>query len=139
MMCTVCRSWQLEDGPDLAREMCSPCANRVGVVAMPPARRKAIPCRGCNGMKFVRAIPRELSAASAPYSSDPLVSLMNVTYEQPALGEPLDARGGRGLLEVYVCKKCGLVEWYCNDVERIPIGPRYMTEDVDYESDAPYR
>jgi len=139
MLCPICRAAQLDEGTDTVRGMCPQCANRLGVVAMPPARRKAMPCRNCNSMKFVRAIPREISAWPAPYNSDPLVSLMTVTYEEPELGEPLNARGGLGLLEVYVCKKCGLVEWYCNDVERIPIGPRYMTEDIDYESDTPYR
>ncbi len=139
MLCPICRAKELDDDNDTARGMCTLCSNRLGVIVMPPARRRAIPCRGCNGMKFVRAIPREISAWPAPYNSDPLVSLMTVTYEDPEPGEPLNARGGLGLLEVYVCKKCGLVEWYCNDVERIPIGPRYMTEDIDYEPDKPYR
>lgn len=139
MLCPICRAAHLEEGNDAARGMCSQCSNRLGVIVMPPARRKAIPCRGCNGMKFVRAIPREISAWPATYSADPLVSLMSVTYEDPEPGEPLNARRGLGLLEVYVCKKCGLVEWYCNDVEHIPIGPRYMTEDIDYEPGDPYR
>jgi len=138
-LCPICNDWTLETEHDLARGMCTPCSNRLGVVVMPPARRRAVPCRGCNGMKFVRAIPREISAWPAPYNADPLVSLMTVTYEDPERSGPLNARGGLGLLEVYVCKKCGLVEWYCGDVEQIPIGPRYMTEEIDYESETPYR
>lgn len=59
-LCPICNDWTLETEHDLARGMCTPCGNRLGVVVMPPARRRALPCRGCNGMKFVRAIPREI-------------------------------------------------------------------------------
>jgi hypothetical protein len=49
------------------------------------------------------------------------------------------SRQGFGVFEAYICKKCGFVEWYCHAPEQIPIGPEYMTEDVDVEGDAPYR
>ncbi len=45
-----------------------------------------------------------------------------------------------GLLEAYVCHRCGLVEWYCPDAQAIPNHPNMMTELVDYDADAsPYR
>ena len=46
-----------------------------------------------------------------------------------------------GLLETYICKKCGFVEWYCIDTHNIPIGPHTMTEEIDYAArgDTPYR
>jgi hypothetical protein len=39
---------------------------------------------------------------------------------------------------VCICKHCGLVEWFCLNPARIPIGPQYMTESIDYDA-APYR
>lgn len=46
-----------------------------------------------------------------------------------------------GLLEAYICRTCGAVEWYCVDVEKIPIHPHLMTEEIDYDADraGPYR
>jgi len=98
----------------------------------------------CNGMQFIRAVPRELTPADSDQRAMALPMGLVYQYEvqrsryasQPL---PVDARKALGLLEVYVCRKCGFVEWYCSDPERIPIGPVYMTEDVDYESDTPYR
>jgi hypothetical protein len=46
---------------------------------------------------------------------------------------------GLGLLELFVCRGCGLVEWYCNDPENLPIGPMYATELVDVRPASPYR
>jgi hypothetical protein len=46
---------------------------------------------------------------------------------------------GHGQLDAFICKKCGFVEWYCNDVDSIPIHAHLGTEDVDYEPDTPYR
>ncbi len=43
------------------------------------------------------------------------------------------------MLEIFICRTCSLVEWYCLDVERIPIGPQCMTEIVSLESATPYR
>lgn len=54
---------------------------------------------------------------------------------------PIDVGLGLGLLELYICKQCGLVEWFCIDPEHIPIEASYMTEEIDYEatSTGPYR
>ena len=48
---------------------------------------------------------------------------------------------GLGLLETYICRWCGAVEWYCVDVERIPEHPHLMSEAIDYDGagDTPYR
>lgn len=72
---------------------------------------------------------------------------MTVTYETQvhegllAVGAaPIDPSRGIGMLEQYICASCGAVDWYCRNPEAIPIGPRYMTEDVVYESSGtPYR
>jgi hypothetical protein len=88
-------------------------------------------------MQFVRAIPRE-------YIGDPQVpwpSPMTVTagFKSRWYGTQVDSTHGMGLLEMFICRACGFVEWYCHDPESIPIGPHYMTELVDYGGDAPYR
>ena len=80
-------------------------------------------------MKFVRAIPRELTDQAAP---------MTLTYDVTRAAAS-NVKGGYGRLEAWACLACNFVEWYCQDTDRIPIGPEYMTELVDYESDAPYR
>ncbi|MGN6105742.1 MAG: hypothetical protein ACTHU0_11600 [Kofleriaceae bacterium] len=46
---------------------------------------------------------------------------------------------GHGVLEMYICARCGFIEWYCQDPESIPIGPEYMTEIIDHAPDEPYR
>ena len=34
--------------------MCTPCRESLTAIELPPSRRKAEPCRGCNNMRFVR-------------------------------------------------------------------------------------
>jgi len=128
--------------------LCTRCAERYGVQPMHPARRPPKPCNRCSGMRFIRAVPRELSLEpQAERAADQVASPMAVTYQVqrligasgPSAALPIDARHGYGFLEMYICRTCGFVEWYCNDPERIPIGPRYMTEDLDYGADGPYR
>lgn len=119
---------------------------------MPPPQRRAMPCRCCNGMKFVRAIPREFTAAEY---ARPSTAQMAATYEpkkQPRTSRIFTDREGYdvahadlitdqayGLLELYICTACGLVEWFCREPAEIPIGPEYMTELVDHGAGGPYR
>jgi len=44
---------------------------------------------------------------------------------------PLDVEHGHGLLEAYACFGCGAVEWYCLDVDSIPVHPNLMTEVIE--------
>lgn len=54
--------------------------------------------------------------------------------------KPASPREGFGVFEAYICKRCGFVDWYCQDPERIPIGKQYMTEELDADaSTEPYR
>ena len=50
-----------------------------------------------------------------------------------------DPRRAFGLLEMYVCRDCGYIDWYCNDPRSVPIGPQFMTELIEGESSSPYR
>ncbi|MBA2540254.1 MAG: hypothetical protein H0V17_11505 [Deltaproteobacteria bacterium] len=148
-LCSCCLTKPLATDRETYLKMCNGCADQYGVVPMPRSRRPPVPCRGCNGLHFVRAVPRELTNKSNSTITSPEIAPMTVTYAYRApattwLGthaaQPLDAKLGFGTLEMFICKSCGLVDWFCQDPEQIPIGPSYMTEDVDYESETgPYR
>ena len=138
--CAACNREQLVTKTELATQLCTTCANNLGVIPMPPARRKLVPCRACNGMSFIRAIPREV----APGENAQVTSPMAVTIggqEQGWLGFGItaDTRRAFGLLEMYVCRGCGYVEWYCSDPKSVPVGPQFMTELIEGEGDGPYR
>lgn len=106
-------------------------------------------------MKFVRVIPRELSAIPRAPNSDYFhqqAAPMGLTIEpqRPASGHFVgDAwrhdvsdpapKGARGIVETYVCTQCGFMEWYCPQPATIPIGPEYMADVVDYNAETPYR
>lgn len=144
--CSVCRDNELASAWELDMQLCLRCADAYGVMPMRPARRPARPCQRCNGMKFVRAIPRELTATGRHGYVDRVASPMAVTYQHEYQTGPisgplaLDPRKTYGYLEMYICRGCGFVEWYCSDPENIPIGPQFMTEAIDYaDGDGPFR
>jgi len=98
-------------------------------------------------MRFVRVVPRELSAVGSDYvwsvAAPMAVTLHPETspkmlFSGNNVAEPKPSRGA-GTLELYVCSGCGFVDWYCVDPEKIPIGPEYMTEIVDLAPGSPYR
>ena len=113
-------------GVEEQRSVCEHCAREGGAIPMPPARRRAAPCAKCNHTALVRVIPRGLSRDS--------VGPMFATYNFP-----IEPHRGFGVFEAYICKKCGFVEWYCHAPEEIPIGPEYMTEEIDLDASGPYR
>jgi hypothetical protein len=141
MNCRVCKRETVAnpEAATIASGVCSSCRTKLGVVAMPPARRRPVPCSKCACMRFIRAIPREHDNTPAPMVlTHPVATTrMFVSLDLEAV-EP-SHRLGIGLLETWVCSQCGFMEWYCNDPASLPIGPEYMTEIVDYTSDTPYR
>jgi hypothetical protein len=108
-LCKMCETNAL--APADGGPICEVCRDELGIIPMPPPRRRPAPCRRCDSMRFVRVIPRESPNIAA----------------------------GRGLLEMDICSQCGAVEWYCHDPESIPIGPEYMSDIVDYSASEPYR
>src|SRR5258705_1909024 len=117
--------------PSFAPGVCKQCADEVGMKPMPPPRRRAAPCSRCNGMTFARSMPREYSGeydraypmtvTQPPRTVEKMFGTGNNVYTP-------DPRYGAGVLEVYTCLGCGLVEWYCQDPQKIPIGPEHMTD-----------
>ena len=140
--CELCA----KDFADETMKICWECAARIGVVRMPPATRPPAPCMRCNGRKFVRAVPREHTTEVIGQYNGQVSAPMFLTHVPTVdagwlstTAKPIDATSGHGMLETYVCWRCGFVEWYCSGVQQIPIHPMMMTELIDYESDAPYR
>jgi hypothetical protein len=144
--CALCQVNELDE-TDLSTGICSKCRSATGIVPMPPATRRALPCRGCNGLVFIRVIPREFSATGGDYVHEQ-VAPMAATHA-PSVTPKLLFKGstvstpniehGYGRLELYICKACGEVAWHCPDPAAIPIGPAYMTELVDHTQTGPYR
>lgn len=128
--------------------ICNPCMDELGIIEMPPPRRKTAPCLKCNGLKFVRVIPREHSVRPGIDRNQAEIAPMTLTQtpkiEHKLLGKGMNVTApsvvlGDGMLETYTCLACGYVEWWCEEPTEIPIGPEYMSDLVDYSSDTPYR
>jgi hypothetical protein len=142
--CRLCKTLLLvpDQSSGSVAGVCNRCRDRLGLIPMPPQRRRAAPCQRCSGMKFVRVIPREYGefGNSSAYPGE--VMPMTATQLPHVHGNSVVAPsrdGGRGLLENYICMTCGFIEWYCIDPQRIPIGPEFMTEVVDHDQGGPYR
>lgn len=132
MLCPNCKIVQMTTPAEHSIRMCVRCADTYGVGPMLPPRRPARPCAGCNGLHFIRSVPRELAIR---LDGQPVASPMTVTYARQRDDHgaaPIEPRAGMGYLELYICRKCGLVEWFCSDPERVPIGPGFLTEAIDY-------
>jgi hypothetical protein len=133
--------------------VCERCTRITGVREMPPSRRRVMPCVRCNHTRLIRFVPRELSvetgigaesgdANAASYG--PMFAtyvLKRVPSGSKAFAvRPPQPQEGFGMLEACICRRCGFVDWYCQDPDSIPIGPEYMTEEVDAGgSGDPYR
>jgi hypothetical protein len=147
--CPFCDQNTLRSDDERAMQACRECAATIGLIAMPPSRRPPAPCARCNHMVFMRVIPREHSSRLRGEINGQVSAPMFITHE------PTRTKGffatqvdeididekGVGLLETYICKKCGFVEWYCVDVETIAAHPHLMSEEIDYANrgDGPYR
>ena len=49
---------------------------------------------------------------------------------------PPDVKKGWGVLETYVCRSCGFVEWYCQAPDDLPVGPAFNSELVKVDDPA---
>jgi rubrerythrin len=127
--------------------LCNACRSKLGLVSGGGARSK-LPCQRCNHPEHVRALARELTTSPGQSGEREAVP-MSVTLEPIAnrtffMDRPDGVRPGtftrvHGVLDMYVCRKCGFTEWYCRAPQSIPIGEEYGTEIVTSETDSPYR
>jgi len=131
-----------------ATELCTKCAEKLGITDG-PAVRPAMPCARCGHPELIRALARELTIESGGEYNWQQTTPMAATYEPVVAwslwnGRPRGVSGTEpakpfGILEMYVCARCGFTEWYCRDPKRIPIGPEYGTERVSSDTGEPYR
>ena len=100
-------------------QACQSCADRIGIIPMPPPRRPRSPCARCNGWQFMRVIPREHTSARVGEMNAQVSAPMYVTHAPAAhrgwmmkhVKELEIEKSGLGLLETYICRTCGAVEW----------------------------
>jgi hypothetical protein len=156
--CPLCDLCTLRSASERAMNACEVCALELGLVPLAHSRRPPVPCTRCNNMRFVRVVPREHTSVGIRFAPNDLrgsgdlhrnVTAPMVATHEPRTTEkltssaravmPIDIRQGFGRMEMFVCRRCGFVEWYVEHPETIPIGPHYMTEDVDYSTPGPYR
>jgi hypothetical protein len=146
--CRLCSTGPVSATRSEHFDLCDSCAATLGVMELPPPRRPSRPCNRCEGMRFIRVIPRDKTAVydyahSVAGRAEPMaltfVPRPNGSIFSTAPADPgPDPAMSRGRLETYVCATCGFVEWYCIEPHMIPIGPEYMSDVIDYTSD-PYR
>jgi hypothetical protein len=148
MSCPVCDSQVLATKSEKAMQMCRPCAEKYGVHPLPPAMRPPAPCQRCNGLEFVRTVPREHSIdhsfvdSNVQKSAPMYFTPMPPQVKQGFFGvnrKDVDISKGYGQLEIYACLGCGFVEWYVHAPKDIPAHPHLMTEKIDYGKGGPYR
>jgi hypothetical protein len=120
-------------------QLCVTCSEKLGL-AGPPPERAPQPCARCGHGEFVHALARQLTIHPGSETSVPMVTQSAVTY-MPRLDKALfgdkvkgvlgpDERMPIGILDMYVCRKCGFTEWYARQPDSIPIGPEFATERV---------
>ncbi|MGE0870575.1 MAG: hypothetical protein AB7P03_18565 [Kofleriaceae bacterium] len=139
--CVICQLAPLITALQRDRKACDQCAVKTGLIAFGPPRRRVASCSKCNHPQLVRFFPRELGTTHGQWTdpSVPCYGPMFATYRVPDDRGPVHPRSGFGILEAYACRSCGFVEWYCQDPEKIPIGPEYMTELIDVSGGSPFR
>ena len=132
--------------PATDSELCTQCRQTLGLVEGSGVRAQ-LPCQRCNHPELVRALARELTTSPGEVGRRE-VRPMSVTavpvaqfgfFSGRAKGVAFGVDEYRGILEMYVCTRCGFTEWYCRDPRNIPIGPEYGTETLTLAAQAPYR
>lgn len=107
----------------------------------------------CNHHLIVRCLVRERGATGSKYTAS-YVAPLQVTFARKVVTKEAFFSGKRttevthdpaleqqavGMLEAYVCQRCGFTEWYTVEPEKIPIGEEYATELIDVGPQEPYR
>jgi hypothetical protein len=139
--CTVCDKRELWRDDDFNTGVCSVCRAHFGLrhqrVASP---RPPLPCQRCNHTVLVRCQVRERAARGDEPMSEYLAPLA-VTFRRQQrtsfwsgrtkVRDIPDLASPAGMLEAFVCRRCGFVDWYAQSPEDIPIGVEFGTELID--------
>jgi hypothetical protein len=140
--CKFCQSFVPE-----TEEICRDCSSKLGLVPGSGVRQ-GLPCQRCNHTELVRALARDfttspgqyghrqvnpMGVAIAPTGTTTFFSGRPDGLEDPAPSQVV------GILDMYVCLRCGFTEWYCRDPKSIPIGQEFGTEQITVAPTTPYR
>lgn len=110
--------------------VCTYCSQRLGL-SQGAGVRGADPCRRCNHPQLAMPMPMGVTADPVPDTNLIRSRVTGVAH--------VDPERVHGVLEMYVCRRCGFTEWFCRDPENIPIGEQYGTELIDVSPTTPYR
>lgn len=130
--------------------VCDTCRDKAGLPPPAPPLRPPSPCARCAHPEIVRVQMRERSSPQkGDYNSElarPLamtwglstalkgfIALERVTVSEPDFGELF------GLVEAYVCRRCGATELFTRAPEDIPLGPEHGTELMVAPTDGAFR
>ena len=81
-----------------------------------------------------------VAAEAAEFGHNDGEKRMSVTYDQRWVLVGRNPRYGHGPLTMYVCRRCGYVQWFARDPMDIPIGDEFRTRLIQGpEDDGPYR
>lgn len=135
-------------GQETSGTVCGNCKHNLGLTPGEGVRPYQ-PCARCQHPVLIRALVRELTVEPNVNRSTAWTVPMGATYAPNVRtsfwsGDPRGTDGAEptkpyGILEMYVCARCGFTEWYCRDPENIPIGEEFGTEKVDVSGKSPYR
>ncbi len=75
-------------------------------------------CPVCAHNELIQAAPVEFGPGA------PLV--LSVTHEKSRWAGS-DPRAPLGVMNIWVCRRCGFVQWFAFEPEKIPIGEEYCT------------
>jgi hypothetical protein len=131
--------------------LCARCHERLAIPAHTEPLRPYGPCARCSGTEFVRSLAvrewaaRERLMPPASRRVEPYLTPLALSY-RPMVQTSMWS-GKRlptayipiGLVEAYVCRACGLTEFYTHRPRDIPIGPEYGTELFVLGSEGPFR
>ena len=91
-------------------------------------------CPLCEHNEIVEAVPAEFGESNME------VSQQAITYDPRWLMSGRNPVYPHGKLMVYVCRRCGYVQWFAENPEGIPIGAEYQTRLIEGEGErGPYR
>jgi hypothetical protein len=90
-------------------------------------------CPSCNHDEIIEAFPYE----RGPVGFEALA----VTHERVTIlgSGGFDPQRPRGRLRVYVCRRCGLTQWFADRPDEIPVDEDHMTRLIKGDRGGPYR
>ena len=88
-------------------------------------------CSICGHNEIIQAAPVEWASGFATH-------VLSVTHETGRLG--VNPTKPLGIMNIWVCRRCGFVQWFAFEPQKIPIGEEHSTRLVrGSEAEGPYR